>query len=226
MAIGLARRAGARQSPQLRSDQPQALGQRQQPGDRRRSAAHRPTAAEPMSLTRPICGSIARLTRSASFSIAVLRQLDDEHEHHDADQREPLPGLLATRKASGTATTSATSSWRNASSLRAAARRPCQVLMAARSSRSMGCSMNSEGSRDGLVVAIYRRRALNPARPCRAPWCNPIEGEVRPVLLATHGTAVRIAAGPALSLIDPGRLELLPVEAESHDLLLDHTLHH
>ena len=31
-----------------------------------------PTAAEPMSLTRPICGSWSVVSRSASFSIAVL----------------------------------------------------------------------------------------------------------------------------------------------------------
>ena len=36
------------------------------------SSSARPTAAEPMSLTVPICASIARVTRSASFSIAVL----------------------------------------------------------------------------------------------------------------------------------------------------------
>src|SRR5262245_13901390 len=96
-----------------------------------------PTAAEPMSLTRPIWGSTARLTRSASFSIAVFRSSTTSTNTTTPMSASRFQASLLTRKASGTATTSATNSWRNASSLRVAAMSPCQVLMVARSSRSM-----------------------------------------------------------------------------------------
>src|SRR5262249_22494227 len=78
----------------------------------------RPTAAEPMSLTRPIWGSIARLTRSASFSIAVFNSSTTSTKATTAMSARRFQASSATRKATGTARISAASSNRKASSLR------------------------------------------------------------------------------------------------------------
>ena len=48
-----------------------------------------PTAAEPMSLTRPICGSWSVVSRSASFSIAVLSSSTTSTKRHGRDQLHP-----------------------------------------------------------------------------------------------------------------------------------------
>ena len=50
-------------------------------------------------------GSRSSVTRSASFSIAVLSSSTTMHQEHACDQREPLPVSPAIRKASGTAST-------------------------------------------------------------------------------------------------------------------------
>src|SRR5262249_50368286 len=137
--LGLARRTRARQLP-LRSDQisPNRSASANSHAIPAMSSA-RPTAAEPMSLTRPIWGSTARLTRSASFSMAVSNNSTTRTKATTAMSARRFHDSSATRKAIGIARTRAINSWRKASSLRAAARRPCQVLMAARSNRSMEC---------------------------------------------------------------------------------------
>src|SRR5262249_55136283 len=135
--VGLARRARARQSAHS-GDQisPNRSARASSQATAAMSSA-RPTAAEPMSLTRPIWGSTARLTRSASFSIAVFNSSTTRTKATTAMSARRFQASVATRKATGTARISAASSNRKASSLRAAARRPCQVLMVARSNRSI-----------------------------------------------------------------------------------------
>src|SRR4029077_10094574 len=101
----------------------------------RRSA--KPTAAEPMSLTRRIWPSLSRDTRSASFSIAVFNSSTMSTRSSAPMRMSRFQASAAMRKASGRAARSATSSWRKAGSLRATSHRPCHVLMPARISRSM-----------------------------------------------------------------------------------------
>src|SRR5262249_37515513 len=108
--LGLARRARARQSPpraaQISPNRSASANSQAMPA----MSSARPTAAEPMSLTRPIWGSIARLTRSASFSMAV--------SNTPTTSTKPTTGMSARRsqpssaigKATGTATTRAISS--------------------------------------------------------------------------------------------------------------------
>src|SRR5712671_6150742 len=86
-----------------------------------------PTAADPMSLTRPICGSRSVVSRSASFSIAVLSS-----------------------STTSTRTTTAISSSRTACSERMAKTRPLRVLIVARQNRS---NSESRGDRHRLGLA-------------------------------------------------------------------------
>src|SRR5262249_5790491 len=110
----------------------------------------RPTAAEPISLTRPICRSISRLTRSDSFSTAVLSSSTTSTKRRTPMSRYRFQGSAVTTNATGTPTRKTATSWRNAASLRAAWIRPCQLLMVARSSRRIGFS--SRPGRPNLPV--------------------------------------------------------------------------
>src|SRR5262245_35357925 len=125
-----------------------------------------PTAAEPMSLTRPICGSIARLTRSASFSMAVFRSATTSTNTTTPISVSRFQADSATTKASGSASANATSSWRNASSLRVAAIRPFQVLMVARSSRSMVRLDGRENGEGGSCVALLSFHRISSKSAC------------------------------------------------------------
>src|SRR6266850_793861 len=95
-----------------------------------------PTAAEPMSLTRPICGSWSVVSRSASFSIAVLRISTTSTNATAATSSTRRITLAPTSQASGTDSAGARSSSRTACSERIAKARPLRVLMVARQSRS------------------------------------------------------------------------------------------
>src|ERR1700752_3945352 len=95
-----------------------------------------PTAAEPMSLTRPICGSWSVVSRSASFSIAVLRISTTSTNATAATSSTRRMTLAPTSQASGTESASANSSSRTACSERIAKARPFLVLVVARQSRS------------------------------------------------------------------------------------------
>src|SRR4051794_38529004 len=95
-----------------------------------------PTAAEPMSLTRPICGSWSVVRRSASFSIAVLRISTTSTNATAATSSTRRITLAPTSQASGTDSVSARSSSRTACSERIAKARPLRVLIVARQSRS------------------------------------------------------------------------------------------
>src|SRR5215471_5668768 len=119
-----------------------------------------PTAAEPMSLTRPICGSISRDTRSASFSIAVFKSSTTKSNSTSAISASRFQAVSVTRNASGTESTRTNSSWRNASSLRVAARKPFQELTAARSNLSMDNS---------AVIPMLKRQ---PKSARRGPDCT------------------------------------------------------
>src|SRR6476620_6566179 len=95
-----------------------------------------PTAADPMSLTRPICGSWSVVSRSASFSIAVLRISTTSTNATAATSSTRRITLAPTSQASGTESASAKSSSRTACSDRIAKARPLRVLIVARQSRS------------------------------------------------------------------------------------------
>src|SRR4029077_708660 len=101
--LGLARRTRARQLP-LRSDQisPNRSASANSQAIPAMSSA-RPTAAEPMSLTRPIWGSTARLTRSASFSMAVFNSSPTSTNATTPISASRFHPSSASRNASGTA---------------------------------------------------------------------------------------------------------------------------
>src|SRR6202795_914436 len=112
-----------------------------------------PTAAEPMSLTRPICGSCSVVSRSASFSIAVLSNSTTSTRTTTAISWTRRIVVAPISQASGKASASATSSSRTACSERMAKARPLRVLIVARQNRS-----NSKSRRDrhrlGLAAAL------------------------------------------------------------------------
>src|SRR6478672_6444342 len=95
-----------------------------------------PTAADPMSLTRPICGSWSVVSRSASFSMAVLRISTTSTNATAATSSTRRITLAPTSQASGTDSASANSSSRTACSDRIAKASPLRVLIVARQSRS------------------------------------------------------------------------------------------
>src|SRR6266850_5328153 len=112
-----------------------------------------PTAAEPMSLTRPICGSWSVVRRSASFSIAVLRISTTSTNATAATSSTRRITLAPTSQASGTDSVSARSSSRTACSERIAKARPLRVLIVARQSRSKSESRCCR-HRPGLAAAF------------------------------------------------------------------------
>src|ERR1700682_2761518 len=102
-----------------------------------------PTAAEPISLTRPICGSWSVVSRSASFSIAVLSNSTTSTRTTTAMSSMRRIVVAPISHASGKASASAASSSRMACSERIAKARPLRVLIVARQNRS-----NSKSRRD------------------------------------------------------------------------------
>src|SRR6266700_2192084 len=103
-----------------------------------------PTAAEPMSLTRPICGSCSVVRRSASFSIAVLSSSTTSTSATAATSSTRRIVVAPITQASGMARTSVITSSRTACSERSAKARPLRELIVAFHSRS-----NSESRRRG-----------------------------------------------------------------------------
>src|SRR5262245_25180066 len=95
-----------------------------------------PTAADPMSLTRPICGSWSVVRRSASFSIAVLRISTTSTITTAATSSTRRMVVAPITQASGIERTSATTSSRMACSERIAKASPLRELIVARQSRS------------------------------------------------------------------------------------------
>src|SRR5439155_3387577 len=231
--LGLARHALGRQSPHSGG---QISPKRSASASSQAAAAMRsasPTAAEPISLIRPIWGSIARLTRSASFSIAVFNSSTTRTRATTAMSARRFQAGSATRKATGTARTTAISSRRNASSLRAAARRPRQVLIVARSKRSMerrhsiGDSARSNPRKRQGRCLLRRARGLRTARMGPPPSSCHQHGRTlaRTVPDELVLRLRRADGGRAATDLDrSGRLELLAVEAKHHDLFLDHAL--
>src|SRR5258707_8020395 len=112
-----------------------------------------PTAAEPMSLTRPICGSWSVVRRSASFSIAVLSSSTTSTRTTTAISSIRRIVVVPISHASGSDSASAAISSRMACSERTAKIRPLRVLIVARQNRS-----NSESRRDrhrfGLAATL------------------------------------------------------------------------
>src|SRR5215213_3274203 len=102
-----------------------------------------PTAAEPISLTRPICGSGSVVSRSASFSIAVLRSSMTSTRTTAAISSTRRMVVTPISHASGRASARAASSSRTACSERIANARPLRVLIVARQNRN-----NSKARRD------------------------------------------------------------------------------
>src|SRR5258706_8258264 len=112
-----------------------------------------PTAAEPISLTRPICGSRSVVSRSASFSIAVLSNSTTSTRTTAAISSTRRIVVAPISHASGSDSASAAISSRTACSERIAKARPLRVLSVARQNRS-----NSESRRDrhrfGLAATL------------------------------------------------------------------------
>src|SRR5712671_4600602 len=113
----------------------------------------RPTAAEPISFTRPICGSWSVVRRSASFSIAVLSNSITSTRTTAAISSIRRIVVAPISHASGKASTSATSSSRMACSERTAKTRPLRVLIVARQNRSNSKSRRGR-HRFGLAAAL------------------------------------------------------------------------
>src|SRR3954467_4668147 len=109
-----------------------------------------PTAAEPMSLTRPICGSCSVVSRSASFSIAVLRISTTSTNATAATSSTRRIMVAPTSQASGIDSASAKISSRTACSERIAKASPFRVLIVARQSRS---KLQSRCGRHRLFLA-------------------------------------------------------------------------
>src|ERR1700733_7994031 len=95
-----------------------------------------PTAAEPMSLTRPIWVSCSVVRRSASFSIAVLSNSTISTSTTAATISSRRIRVPPTSQASGSAKTSATNSSRMACSDLIANARPLRELTVARQNLS------------------------------------------------------------------------------------------
>src|SRR6266436_7619814 len=109
-----------------------------------------PTAAEPRSLTRPICGSWSVVSRSASFSIAVLSSSIASTRSTEATSSKLRIAVVPISHANGRASTRATSSSRMACSERTAKARPLRELRVARQNRS---NSESRRRRHGLGLA-------------------------------------------------------------------------
>src|SRR5215208_498156 len=103
-----------------------------------------PTAAEPISLTLPICGSGSVVSRSASFSMAVLSSSITSTRTTAAISSTRRIVVTPISQASGSASASAASSSRTACSERIAKARPLRVLIVACQNRN-----NSKARRDG-----------------------------------------------------------------------------
>src|SRR3954468_1558187 len=95
-----------------------------------------PTAADPISLTRPICGSWSVVRRSESFSIAVLSSSTTSTKATAATSSNRRIAVAPTSQASGNDSASAKISSRTACSDRIANARPLRVLTVARQIRS------------------------------------------------------------------------------------------
>src|SRR6266404_6121592 len=112
-----------------------------------------PTAAEPISLTRPICGSWSVVRRSASFSIAVLSNSTTSTRTTTAISSIRRIVVAPISHASGSDSANAAISSRTACSERIAKIRPLRVLIVARQNRS-----NSESRRNrqrfGLAATL------------------------------------------------------------------------
>ena len=106
------------------------------------SSSDSPTAAEPMSLTVPICGiDFTRHPVGKLFDRGV-EQLDHHQQDDDADQRQARPCGLTDQEGERDRTRRTATSCRNAASVRIAALSPFQELMVARSSRSMAAEFS------------------------------------------------------------------------------------
>src|SRR6266566_751573 len=112
-----------------------------------------PTAAEPISLTRPICGSWSVVMRSASFSIAVLSNSMTNTRTTAAISSIRRIVVAPISHASGSDSASAAISSRTACSERIAKIRPLRVLIVARQNRSNSKSRRNR-HRSGLAAAL------------------------------------------------------------------------
>src|SRR6185437_7391890 len=121
------------------------------------SSSDRKIAAEPMSLTRFKARSWSRLTRSLSFSIAVLSNSTIMITTSVPISATRLPASAVRKKASGTPIASTTSSSRNACSDCAAATSPFQLLRVARQSRFTSSPAQRHKLR-GLILPVYSYR--------------------------------------------------------------------
>src|SRR4051812_5375841 len=149
-----------------------------------------PTAAEPMSLTTPICGSWSVVSRSESFSIAVLSSSTTSTITTAAISSTRRIVVAPISQASGTEIASENSSSRTACTERIAKARRLRVLMVARHSRSK--SKSRCGWHGGCL-----------ARPLLLQEFGDQEGHVDRLLGIEAGIADRVVA-IAQSLVRDG----------------------
>src|SRR3954451_12170411 len=140
-----------------------------------------PTAADPMSLTRPIFGSWSVVRRSASFSTDVLRSSTTSTNATAATSSTRRIMVAPTKKASGSDNASANSSSRTACSERIAKASPLRVLTVARQSRSKSES-------------CHRRHRLNLAGAFLLEQFGDQEGHVDRLFGVQTGIADRVIA--------------------------------
>src|SRR5882672_9932258 len=150
-----------------------------------------PTAAEPMSLTRPICGSWSVVKRSASFSMAVLSNSTTSTSTTTISSTQRIV-VAPISHASGNASASAAISSRTACSERMAKARPLRVLMVARQNRS-----NSKARRD--------RHRLHPAAAFLFQEFGDQERHVDRLLGVEAGIAYRVIAIAEILMGDGAR---------------------
>src|ERR1700754_584734 len=151
-----------------------------------------PTAADPISLTRPIWGLWSVVSRSASFSIAVLRISTTSTITTAATSSTRRMTVAPTSQASGIEMASATSSSRMACSDRTAKTSPLRELMVARQSRS---KLQSRCGR-------HRRRL---ARALLLEQLGDQEGHVDGLFGVEARVADRVGAGAQILMRDGAR---------------------
>src|SRR5262249_34808994 len=151
-----------------------------------------PTAADPMSLTRPICGSWSVVSRSASFSMAVLSISTISTITTAATSSTRRMVVAPISQASGIEMTSATSSSRTACSDRIAKASPLRVLMVARQ------SLSKSESRCG-------RHRHRPARALLLEELGDQEGHVDGLFGIEAGVADRVVAVAEILMRDGAR---------------------
>src|ERR1700694_5364193 len=153
-----------------------------------------PTAAEPISLTRPICGSWSVVSRSASFSIAVLSNSMTSTRTTAATSSTRRMVVAPISHASGSDSASAAISSRMACSERIAKARPLRVLIVARQNRSNSQSRRNRHRLDLAAALLLQQFGDQEGHVDRLLGIEPgIADRVIPVVEVLVGDGARAA---------------------------------